>query len=110
MRHCVRWGPSYVQKKGTPTPTEFVAHVYCGQTAGYIKMPLGTEVDLCPGHTVLDVVPTLAKRAQEPPSFRPMSIVPYSCEDIAGQSCAMVPRWRFFGSHISSAAHFRPAF
>jgi len=40
-----------------------------------------------------------------------------SCEDIARQSCAMVPRWRifwrFFGSCIFSeprAAHFRPAF
>ena len=36
-----------------------------------------------------------------------------SCEDIAWQSCAMVPRWQFFGSCISSelhAAHFRPAF
>jgi len=39
------------------------------------------------------------------------------CEDIAWQSCAMVPRWRFlttfFGSCIFSeprAAHFRPAF
>jgi len=27
---CVRWGPSYPQKKGTPTPTQFLAHVYCG--------------------------------------------------------------------------------
>jgi len=36
-----------------------------------------------------------------------------SCEDIARQSCAMVPRWRTFGSCISSKpsrAHFRPAF
>jgi len=36
-----------------------------------------------------------------------------SCKDIAQQSCAMVRRWRFFGSCISSelrAAHFRPAF
>ena len=36
-----------------------------------------------------------------------------SCEDMARQSCAMVPRWRFFGSWISSeprAACFRPAF
>jgi len=34
-------------------------------------------------------------------------------EDIARQSCAMVPKWRFFASVISSeprAAHFRPAF
>jgi len=36
-----------------------------------------------------------------------------SYEDMARQSCAMVPRWRFFESGISSelrAAHFRPAF
>jgi len=29
-------------------------HFYCGQTAGCIKMPLGMEVDLGPGHIVLD--------------------------------------------------------
>ena len=28
------------------TPTQFLAHVYCGQTAGWIKMPRGTEVNL----------------------------------------------------------------
>jgi len=36
-----------------------------------------------------------------------------SCEDVARQSCAMVARWRFFASCISSeprAARFRPAF
>ena len=36
-----------------------------------------------------------------------------SSEDIARQSCAMVRRWRFFASCISSeprAAHFRHAF
>jgi len=36
-----------------------------------------------------------------------------SCEDTARQSCAMVPKWRFFASRIFSeprAAHFRHAF
>jgi len=33
---------------------QFSAHVYCGQTAGWIKMPLGMDVDLGPGHIVLD--------------------------------------------------------
>ena len=28
---------------------QFSAHVYCGQTAGWMKTPLGTEVDLGPG-------------------------------------------------------------
>ena len=32
----------------------FSAHVYCGQMAGWVKMPIGTEAGLGPGHTVLD--------------------------------------------------------
>ena len=46
-------------------------------------------------------------------SFFPIVNACLSCEDIARQSCAMVPRWRFFASCIFSeplAAHFRPAF
>jgi len=46
--------------------------------AGWMKTPLGTEVDLGPGHTVLDGVPALAKGAQQPPSFRIMFIGPWS--------------------------------
>ena len=40
-------------------------------------MPLGTEVGLAPGHTVLDGdrAPSRPKGAQQPPSFRPMSVV-----------------------------------
>ena len=33
------------------------------------------EVDLGPGHIVLDGVPALSETGTEPPSFRPMSIV-----------------------------------
>jgi len=73
---CVRWGPSSPQKKGTPTRGQFLSHVYCGQTAGWMKAPLGTEVDLGPGHIVLDGVPSPRERGTAPhPSFRPMSIV-----------------------------------
>jgi len=75
MRHCVRCGPSYPQKKGHTHPTEFLAHVYCGQTAGWMMTPLGTEVDLGPGHIVLDGVPASAKGTQQPLSFPPTSIV-----------------------------------
>jgi len=75
-RHCVRCGPSYPQKKGTSTPTQFLAHVYCGQMLGWMKTPLGTELDLGSGHIVLDGVRALAKGARTaPPSFQPMSIV-----------------------------------
>jgi len=68
--------PATPRKKGTFTPTQFLTHVYCGQTAGWMKTPLGTEVDLGPGHTVVDGVPAPVKGAQQPPpSSRPMSIV-----------------------------------
>ena len=41
---------------GDPAPpSQFLAHVYCGQTAGWIKMPLGTEVGLSLGYIVLDM-------------------------------------------------------
>ena len=46
IRFCVQQEPSCSIKKGRPTPTQFLDHVYCGQTAGCIKMPLGMEV-LC---------------------------------------------------------------
>ena len=38
--------PATPRKKGTPTPTQFLSHVYCGQMARWMKTPLGTEVDL----------------------------------------------------------------
>jgi len=56
-------------RKGTPIPTKFLAHVYCDQMAAWMKTPLGTEVDLGPGHIVLDGVPARAKGAQQPPLF-----------------------------------------
>jgi len=55
--------------EGIPTATRFVVHVYCGQTAGWMKAPLGTEVDLGPGHIVLDGVPALRETGTESPIF-----------------------------------------
>ena len=49
--------PDTARTEGTPTTTQLLAHVYCGQTAGWMKTPLGTEVDLGAGHIVLDGVP-----------------------------------------------------
>jgi len=48
--NCARWGPS-TNKGHSP---QFSAHVYCGQTARWIKMALGIVVGLSPGHIVLD--------------------------------------------------------
>jgi len=52
---------------------QFSAHVYCGQTAGWIKMTLGVEVGLGPGHIVLDGDPALPPKRgrilRAPPQF-----------------------------------------
>ena len=69
-------GDPALPKKGHSIP-HFSAHVCCVQTAGWIKMPLGMEVDLSPGHIVLDADPSLRpeRGTAASPSFRPMSIV-----------------------------------
>jgi len=74
---CVRWGHSPLPKKWVELP-KFSAHVYCGQTAGWIKMPLGMDVGLSPGDFVLDgdSAPS-PKRGRSPlPNFRQISTVP----------------------------------
>ena len=75
-RHCVRWGPSSPPHKngGRAAPTFW--SMYCGQTAGWIKMPLGTEIDLGPGDFVLDGDPAPSpQKRDKAPNFWPMSIV-----------------------------------
>jgi len=53
-----------------PNP-QFSAHVCCSQMGGWIKMPLGTEVDLGQGDFVLDGDPAPPKRGTAP-NFRPV--------------------------------------
>jgi len=53
--------------KGDGAPPQFSVHVYCGQTAGWIKMALDMEVGLGPGHIVLGGDPApLSKRGPSP--------------------------------------------
>jgi len=51
---------------------------YCGQTVGWIKMKLGMDVGLGPGHIVLDGDPAAPpqKGAQHPPLFGPCLLLP----------------------------------
>ena len=56
-RLCVRWRPSPLPPERGGAPSPISAHVYCGQTAGWVKMALGMEVGLGPGHIVLDGAP-----------------------------------------------------
>jgi len=54
-----------------------VTLVYCGQTVGWIKMKLGTEVGLGPGHIVLDVDPApLSQRGTAASIFGPCMLWP----------------------------------
>ena len=55
---------------------EKVASPATALQAGWIKMTLGVEVGLGPGHIVVDGDPALLpKKGQSPLSFRPISIV-----------------------------------
>jgi len=52
---------------------QFPAHVYCDQTAGWIKMPLGMEEGLSIGHIMLDGNPAPSpQKGGTAPNFRPM--------------------------------------
>jgi len=52
-------------------PPKFSAHVYCDQTAGWMKLILGTVVGLSQGKFVLDGDPSPpAKGAEPPPHFK----------------------------------------
>ena len=67
--HCVRWGLSSPPQKGGGAPrAPIFGHVYCGQTAAWIKIPLGTEVGLGPDDIVLDgdPAPPSPTRGQSP--------------------------------------------
>jgi len=76
--HCVRWGPSSPSQKGQSP--QFLAHFYCGQTAGCVKMPLGMEVGLSPGDFVLDWDPVPPQKGAEPPIFGRL-LWPNGCMD-----------------------------
>jgi len=59
-----------------------VTLVYCGQTAGRIKIKPGTQVGLEPGHIALDGNPAHPpKKGSQPPIFGPCPLWPNSWMD-----------------------------
>jgi len=80
-------GTQLPPEKMAQLPTQFLAHVCCRQTADWMNTPLGTEVDLGPGHIVLDGFPCERGTAAPPPLFihvycghgRPSQILLSSC-------------------------------
>ena len=67
----VRWGPRCpLPQKGVGAP-KFSVHVYCGQTAGWIKAALGTELGVGPCHIVLDGDQSSLPQKGAEPQFSP---------------------------------------
>jgi len=52
--------------------------INCGQTAGWMKTPLGTEVDIGAGHIVLHGFPALRESGTAPPLLGPCLLWPRS--------------------------------
>ena len=88
-------GPGHTVFDGNPArlpmwhSPQFLADVRCGQTAGWIKMPLSTEVGLGPGHIVLDGTQVPKKGTQQPPIFSPCVVV---AKRLDGSRCHLVLR------------------
>ena len=111
-RLCVRWGPrSPLPKSGDGAP-KFSAHVYCGQTAGWMK--LGTEVGLSPGDFVLDGDPAQPspKGALPSPIFGPFLLWPNGCmhQDATWYGGRPQSRGLCVTSGPSLPPNFRPMF
>jgi len=73
--------PGQIVLDGDPAPfpkkgahLQFLAHVCCGQMAGWIKVPLGTMVGFGLGNVVLDADPASPQKGTHP-NFQPMSVV-----------------------------------
>jgi len=84
--HAGRPRPGQIVLDGDPAPPsqkghspQFSAHVCSGQTAGWIKMPLGTEVDLGPGETTLFGDPATVPKGAQPPIFGAHVLWPNGC-------------------------------
>ena len=78
--------PSDIVLDGDPAPPppkggrapQFSAHIYCDQTAAWIKMPLGVEVGIGRGNIVLDAElrTQLHPQGAQPPNFGPRLLWP----------------------------------
>jgi len=68
-QHCVRYGAGSNPQEAQ-LPPQISARVCCGQTAGWIEMPLGMKVGLDPSRIVLHGDPAPPpKKGHTPPQF-----------------------------------------
>jgi len=67
--------PAHIVLDGDPAPPpkwaqpQLSTHICCGQTAGWMNMPLGREVGLSPGHIALDGDPAPPQKGHSSPHF-----------------------------------------
>ena len=87
------WTQLSLPKKGEKPP--IFGHVYCGQTAGEIKMELGMYVGLGPDHIMLDEEPVpLPPKGGRVPQFS----AHFYCGKRAVNGCGVVVLlWRTAG-------------
>jgi len=80
--YCIRWGTQFPSpRQGTTPPNFWPMSVVAKRLDGSrIKMPLGTEVGIGPGHTVLDGDPAPPRKKHSSPSpiFGPCLLGPNS--------------------------------
>jgi len=96
-----------------------VTRVYCGQTVSWIRMPLGMQVGLVPGHIVLDWDPALLPKGAQPPILGPYLLRPNGCmdQDVTWYGGRPWPKWHCIRwgpssshrkGHSSPPQFFRP--
>jgi len=83
-----------------------VTLVYCGQTVGWIRMPLRTKVSLGPDHIALDEDPAPSPQKGTQPSIfgqfllwpngRPSQLLLSSCRTAHGRASLYFTTFRFF--------------
>ena len=86
------WDPAKAAELPSPKrgrSLQFSAHIFYGQMAAWIKMPLGREVGLSPSDIVLDGDPAPLSERGRSPNFRPVSIV---AKRLDGSRCHLVGR------------------
>jgi len=97
-------GPGHIVLDGDPAPLptkmgqspQFSAHVYCGQTAEWIKIPRGTEVGLGPGDFVLNEDP--APLPTKPASNRSRTLLPMLLLKLLNAVTSLLSYTLFIGS------------
>jgi len=120
-------GPGHVVLDGDPAPSKwaqqphFSAHVYCGETvewmsvvaktAGWIRIPLGTEVGPCPGDIVLDgdPAPPQIRKGHSCPLFVPSIVAKRSPIAATAELLYIIGRIYYSDQHGHSIFSEQPA-